>query len=30
MNIILEGNINFYDELNNMDNDSDEDDDNYC
>jgi len=30
MNIILEGNINFYDELNNMDNDSDDDDDNYC
>lgn len=30
MNIILEGNINFYDELHNMDNDSDEDDDNYC
>lgn len=30
MNIILEGNINFYDELHNMDNDSDDEDDNYC
>ena len=30
MNIILEGNINFYDELNNIDSDSDDEDNNYC